>query len=257
MNRTPPVEVRRELRKEVGFGCPVPDCANPYLYWHHFDPAWHEREHHDPAGMIALCAEHHAKADAGAFTKDQLRLFKENGRARAFEVKGRFDWMRRDLLAVIGGSMYLRVPIIFQFQNEPAIWFNRDEDGYLLLNFRMLTISGQPRVRVEDNFWLPRGDPDDLDCPPNGRKLRVQYNNGDSLSVQFFDAIDADDLLRRYTNAHPAVRSQIGYPVTAVEVSFSVGGTNIACTPTKAVWPGNLHITGSFFADARVAIAIN
>src|SRR5918912_315690 len=36
VNRTPPAAVRRELRREVGFGCPVPDCGNPYLYWHHF-----------------------------------------------------------------------------------------------------------------------------------------------------------------------------------------------------------------------------
>jgi len=77
MDRTPPVEVRRALRREVGFGCPVSGCANPYLEYHHFDPPWRTHEHHDPLGMIALCAEHHKKADAGAFTLSQLRALKQ------------------------------------------------------------------------------------------------------------------------------------------------------------------------------------
>lgn len=102
MNRTPPQPIRRALRAEVGFGCPIGECANPYLEWHHFDPPWREREHHDPAGMVALCAEHHAKADAGAFTPEQLRGYKSS--ARRTPVQGRFDWMRNKLLAAVGSG---------------------------------------------------------------------------------------------------------------------------------------------------------
>jgi hypothetical protein len=256
MNRTPPAGVLRELRKEVGFGCPVPGCGNPYLYWHHFDPPWNEKEHHDPNGMIALCGEHHPKADAGAFTKEQLREFKQSGKSRAMEVKGRFDWMRRDLLAVVGGCMYLRVPVILEFRNEPAIWFNRDDEGYLLLNFRMLTTSGQARVRIEDNFWMPRGNPDEVESPPNGRKLRVCYNNGDSLSVEFFDVASAEDLFARYPSGNSAASSTVQFPVTAVDVSFSVGGTEVSFTPDRTVLPGFNQLIGGFFADCRVGIAL-
>lgn len=60
LSRTPPIEVRRQLRKEVNFGCPVDGCGIPYLTWHHFDPPWNEKEHHDPNGMLALCANHAA-----------------------------------------------------------------------------------------------------------------------------------------------------------------------------------------------------
>src|ERR1700704_1512180 len=77
MNRTPPAEVRRLLRKEVGFGCPVAGCDSPYLSWQHFEPPWEERQHHEPKGMVALCVLHHGQADARAFTVDQLRAFKD------------------------------------------------------------------------------------------------------------------------------------------------------------------------------------
>ena len=51
----------------------MPDCGSPYLTWHHFNPPWSERHHHDPDGMIALCLQHHEQADAGTFTVEQLR----------------------------------------------------------------------------------------------------------------------------------------------------------------------------------------
>lgn len=77
MNRKPPAKVLKILREEVGFGCPIQSCGNPYLEWHHFDPKWGELNHHNPEGMIALCPAHHRKADANTYTKDQLRILKK------------------------------------------------------------------------------------------------------------------------------------------------------------------------------------
>lgn len=52
--------------------------------------------------MIALCSEHHLKADAGAFTVDQLCEFKLKGAVNREELRGRFDWLRNKLLVVVG-----------------------------------------------------------------------------------------------------------------------------------------------------------
>jgi hypothetical protein len=65
VNRTAPVETRKALRREVNFGCPVEDCGVPYLEYHHFDPRFSERPHHDLPGMVALCPTHHGFADGG------------------------------------------------------------------------------------------------------------------------------------------------------------------------------------------------
>src|SRR4051794_9583178 len=105
MTRTPPAEVRRALRKEVGFICPVPNCTNPNLTWHHFAPTWSECKHHDPQGMIALCKDHHGQADEGAFTVPQLRQLKRTGaeKAGSLPVKEVFNWRRNRILAIVGG----------------------------------------------------------------------------------------------------------------------------------------------------------
>jgi hypothetical protein len=150
ISRTPPTSIRQELRREVGFGCPVPNpealCGNPYLYWHHFDPPFRERAHHDPAGMIALCAEHHAKADAGAYTAEQLQEFKRGAAENAGDVRGRFEWMRRDVLWVVGGNFYYETPTILACRGDPVVWINRDDEGYLLLNLRMLSTTTDERA---------------------------------------------------------------------------------------------------------------
>jgi len=246
--------VLRKLRSEVGFGCPVHMCGNPYLYWHHFDPPWQSRQHHNPEGMIALCGEHHAKADAGAYTNDQLRSFKRAGTEQTAEVKGRFEWMRHHLLAVVGGNFFYETPTILMYKDEPSIWLNRNEDGYLMLNVRMLTTSGEPRMRLEDNFWLTKGNPEDLESPPSGKRLHVKYPNGDMLKVQFFELESVAAANKRYAEAEPE-RWGLSYPITAVEVHVAVGGTNVAFGPSQTNL-GGITMKNCFVSHCQAGISI-
>jgi hypothetical protein len=86
--RTPLANVRLALKREVGFRCPALDCGRPYLTWHHFNPPWAVEHHHRPEGMIALCVEHAAKADGGAYTKEQLEGMKSRGADAALAIEG-------------------------------------------------------------------------------------------------------------------------------------------------------------------------
>lgn len=212
------------------------------------------RKHHNPEGMIALCSEHHDKADTGAYTKEQLREFKRVGAERAKEIKGRFDWMRHNLLAVVGGNFYYETPTIFEFRGEPSIWFNRDEDGYLLLNVRMLTISGKPRMRIEDSFWLTCGDPEDLESPPSGKLLHVKYPNEDMLQVQFFELASVAAAQKRYPEAWPE-RWGVPFPITVVEVNNKVGGANVEFGPRQTRWAG-ISMRNCFLAHCRVGLSL-
>jgi hypothetical protein len=239
-SRTPPVEVRRQLRREVGFGCPVRDCGNPYLEYHHFDPPWEEEQHHDPSRMIALCATHHAKA--GAWTPDQIRAMKTAPEGRP-EVRGQFEWMREDVLAVIGGNFFYETPHMVVFHGEPMIWFERDQQRRLLLNLRVLTASGLPRTRLENNDWIIRGDPTDVESPPNGSRLRVRYDNGDDVSIRFREWADGSALEAEYPRAL-ALGSTLRFPLVTAEVTVEVGGTDIKFGPKTTSLPG-AQITGS------------
>jgi hypothetical protein len=225
------------------------------LLWHHFDPPWRDRQHHEPEGMIALCSEHHDQADAGAFTTAQLKALKAS-RMMARGVEGRFNWMRNKLLAVVGGNFFYETPVIFQFRGEPAIWFNRDDEGNFLLNVRMLTVSGEPRMRIEDNFWLTRGPLEDLECPPSGRLLHGKYANGDDIRVEFFELGDVEALNRRYPEAR-ADGWVMDYPITAVEITTHVGQTEVAFGRRWRRLPGNNVLRNCFMSHCGVGIAMD
>lgn len=218
--RRPPRQVLQTLRQEVGFRCPVSNCGNPYLTWHHFDPPWRVEKHHRPMGMIALCQEHAAKADNGSFTDDQLRELKRRGRIQSFMVQGRFDWMRRDLLAVVGGNFYYRQRVILQINGFPVIWFNRDEQGSLLLNFTLPSSTARPGIRLEDNVWLVPPTVEELICPPNGRLIDVKHSGGYRFKVEFTEVRTPDQLAEKYPSRGRAWwASQIlAFPLAVVKL---------------------------------------
>jgi hypothetical protein len=254
--RHPPIDVIREIRAEVGFSCPVEKCGNPYLTWHHFDPPWRVEQHHRAEGLVALCLEHANKADGEAFTADQIRELKRKGAERAASIEGRFDWRRRELLAVVGGNFYAQTNVILQIGNEPCIWFSRDNEDYQLLNFKMPTATGQQRAEVLENFWTVPPDLADLECPPSGRKLRVRYPNGDELRVEFFDLDSAKSLTTRYPDAgSDRWADSIEFPITGVEISEKAPGTPIEFGPRVTRLPGIL-MQNSFVMNCGVALQI-
>lgn len=252
--RRPPRAVLRELRAEVGFCCPVEDCGNPYLTWHHFDPPWRSEKHHRPEGMIALCREHADKADHGSFTDDQLRHLKKIGAARGRIVRARFDWMRHELLAVVGGNFYYKCPVIFRIGNVDCISFTRDDSGYLLLNLRMPTLATRPRARIEENVWSVVPTASEVITPPHGRRVEVRYANGDYFKIEFVPLASADALDARYRGRGTRSWShKIDFPVTVVEIHEVAKGTIIEITP-KSSLIGGIRLTNCFFKDFSTVI---
>lgn len=176
--------------------------------------------------MIALCREHHIQADHGAFTKEQLRSLKRAGQNNWKQVRGKFNWMRNQLLAVVGGNFYYETPVIFKFREQPIIWFGRDRDGHLLLNLLMLSTSNQARAYIKDNEWFNVGGEEDIECPPSAKSLTISHANGDRTSVEYFELATANDAQTRYPDAN-AERWPIEFPITAVEVTAIVANSGL------------------------------
>ncbi|UVM52220.1 MULTISPECIES: HNH endonuclease [unclassified Pseudomonas] len=254
MDRKPKIDVRRQLRKEVGFGCPILGCGSPFLEWHHFDPPWRELNHHNPEGMIALCVEHHAQADGGAFTVDQLKKLKKPKEGTG-HVEGRFNWMRNELLMVVGGSYFVETYEAIRYQGNPLIWLSRDDEGYLLLNVAETTVDGEPRFSMEESFWTVHGNQEDVECPPSGKMLSVKYPNGDSCSVKFLELTSEEALRKQYAEA-PEELFQIKTPLTAVEVTFRAKSIGLDIGPKRTIVGGN-SMEGCFAIRCRTGVVIS
>jgi hypothetical protein len=203
-SRTPPADVRRLLREEVAFGCPVRDCGSPYLTWHHFDPPWSVREHHDPAGMVALCLDHHKEADVGTFTAEQLRELKTSPYlARVDELPhGRFNWRRDQLVMLAGGNWYVGCSVLLSAHGTDLIWLTKDEAGNEALNLDLHDAKGRLLLQMRTNDWLVHAPFADLQCPPARNSLLLKARaEGVRLAVKFSRATTGDirDLVGRLT----------------------------------------------------------
>lgn len=239
-----PPQVKLTLRAEVGFGCPVSGCGNPYLEYHHFDPPVSVRAHNDPQGMIALCAQHHKKADGGAFTIEQLHALKAD-KAHAENVKGSLDWLRHELLAVVGGNIYHETPRVIVIDGVEVVSLKRDDEGYLRLSVNFLSLERADRITIDSNSWGGVGNPIDLRSPPQGKELEVKYDNGDYLYLRFFELTTAQDAFKKYNNPALLEKGLVHYPVTVLEVNLKIGGTSIELSP-KGTSFGYADFTGGF-----------
>lgn len=202
--------------------------------------------------MIALCATHHAKADA--WSVEQVRELKATA-TQPSEVTGRFEWMRDDVLAVVGGNYYYETPNMVVFRGDPLIWFRRDEKRRLLLNLNMLSLSGAPRTSLVDNDWFLRGNPIDVESPPNGSFLRVRYENGDEVSVRFRQWADAKALGQVH---HPSLRlgEELRFPLVTAEIAMHVGGTDFNFGPNETRFGGAM-ISGCVTSHCGAGLAID
>jgi hypothetical protein len=185
-SRTPPAGVRRVLRTEVGFVCPVDGCNSPYLSYHHFDPPWKVKHHHNPVGMIALCLQHHGEADVGTYTPAQLRGMKSAGRSRT--PAGRFGWRRQRMFFQGGGILAYDCPVILQARDRPVVWLTRSPAGHELLNVDLFSPRGELVFCMRDNDWLVIPPVDDIEAPPSARALKIRSKKHDlSLDLEFGD----------------------------------------------------------------------
>lgn len=175
MNRTPPDDVKRALRQEVNYGCPVQGCGEPFLEWHHFDPPWNEKEHHDPEGMIALCPKHHRQADGNVFSKEQLKEMKKNPNLKNWIIE-KFPWLCKSCLIRLGGTYSVdecvvtikKIPIIKILANPET---NYREISFLLRNPRDSTknLSGM----INNQLYYDIENSHDIEIAVSGNRIKV------------------------------------------------------------------------------------
>jgi hypothetical protein len=205
--------------------------------------------------MIALCREHADQADSGAFRDEQLRTLKAGG-ARRDAVRGRFNWMRQEVLVRAGGNFYYRTPVIFELGAMPCVWLSWDDENNLLLNFRMPTLSGRPRASIEENFWTLPADVDEMICPPSGRLVEVMYRNGDRFRAEFLQVSNAAGLAARYPRGGVSSwASKLEFPLTLAEVWETAAGTTLEFGPNSSRI-GGIVMQENFASDCGVGIHV-
>jgi hypothetical protein len=177
MNRNPPDHILKKLRQEVNFGCPYPDCGKPVLSWHHFDPLWSDKEHHDAAGMIALCPEHHAFADGGHYTREQLKNWKRNPNS-IDKVRFEIPWLWDNFVYEIGTS-YSKPSSTIYLNGHKLLQATRDDNSSpWKLSVNILNDKGETIAKIDNNFLIAPSNFADICLSYQGKHLNIteKYN---------------------------------------------------------------------------------
>lgn len=174
MRRDPSTKVKIILRQEINYGCPIPGCGNPFLTWHHFDPPWSVKEHHDPKGMIALCTQHHPMADEGTFSNDQLRQFKTNPNPIEY-IRGKFEWMSENCIIRLGGCYardWCRITIV----DTPILEVSKDQNNQTTISFLLKTEQDELAAIMTENFLnCPTQIIHDLSISASGNRIKIWF----------------------------------------------------------------------------------
>lgn len=187
MNRKPPSNIIRKLSQEVGFACPV--CGSPFLTWHHFDPPWKMRKHHNPEGMIALCPEHAAHADGGHWTINQQRQLKRPLNLNE-RVQAAWPWQPEKAVFMLGNSYYVGERALFSINGRRVISASRYSQKEFNHSSVMLSVSlqdntGKPILTLENNILSFHATHlVEVQCPPQSRFFEIKSKSGESLKLQ-------------------------------------------------------------------------
>jgi hypothetical protein len=118
--------------------------------------------------MIALCAIHHAAADAGAFTNEQLLALK---RANHTQVQSSFQWRRKHTVFACGGNFAYRCGSMLRVGGIDIIYFEKDEYGFDTLSLNIHDICMNRIFSMRMNDWIARINVDDIESPPSAQRL--------------------------------------------------------------------------------------
>ena len=259
VSQTPPVNVRKILRQEVNFGCPV--CGSPFLTWHHFDPPWRLSHHHKPEGMVALCLQHHKEADVGAFTKSQLQTLKRHPYLRDAKPRAEFNWQRQLIILEVGSNYYISPDHILRMANNDVIWMSRDDFGLQAVSLDLRTANGEPILKMEANDWVLLGEVEDVECPPSANALIIRAaKEGIRLNLRFRSFTEAklrERIIQRCTEfIWKPIRENISeWPVTVctIEGTF-VWPILIKLTSTRTVGSWGVGISHCFKVGGGINI---
>jgi hypothetical protein len=193
--RDPGPSIKQLLRREVNFGCPVrfsdgTGCGSPILTYHHFDPPWAGNFLHNLEGMIALCPQHHAQADGGAWTHAQLRALKREPYVDD-AIRVQWPWQPESLIMTVGPSLVVGSGSPMRLGSRPVMHFKPvmiQALGVRTVQFdsEIRDEHGQPWLRITDSWFdLRLKGTTDLIFTPQTKTFMAAHSDTTYLKMRF------------------------------------------------------------------------
>lgn len=176
-NRYIPLPLKREIRRDAAFGCVM--CGSPIIEFHHIEP-FHKVNEHTKENLVALCPEHHHRADCGEIPVSIVTKFKENpvNKKKNFVSKDFFLSNYNDMKTRVGSNIYIRTPKILVVDKCPLITLTPDEEGNALLNAKFYNPNNVLLAEINNNEWFAYKNPELWDISYSPGHLKINLGKG-------------------------------------------------------------------------------
>lgn len=115
------------------------------------------------------------------------------------------------------------------------VWFENVDEGFKALNIELFDQDQRTYFRVENNSWKIAKHIKDVECPPNGKSLKVNFTNGNLVKISFLEIPDVDSLVSKVGNFHSSNLLR-DLPITLVSVGLKLKEYKINFQADKLLW---------------------
>lgn len=193
-----PESMRRQLRKEVNFACPI--CGSIPLQCHHIL----SRCVNNPSHMIMLCGRCHDNVTKGGITEEELYELKERLKSvKRTPVRGKLAVGTNVTIVKLGGTFFENFPIPLMVDDVPLIKIGVSS-GNVLFSAFFFGPKDELIAKVEENEWIILEEVKDIDriwnIKQEEKKLKILYKprgHNIGLEISSFNELDVIEITGR------------------------------------------------------------
>lgn len=184
LSRAIPPEIKREIRKNSGFGCII--CGTAIVEYDHVDPEFKYAKEHDSNKMTLLCPNCHSKKTRKFLSKETILEYMRNPitKKQGFSQDCLDLDLSKPLIVKIGNCTFEDVHIPIMMSSIPLITILRPEENskYAILSAKFYDCSGNNTLIIQNNEWKASSDVWDLEVT-SGR-IYIKENSELRLSIK-------------------------------------------------------------------------
>ena len=175
LKRYIPENIKREIRRNSGFGCVV--CGAAIYEYEHVNPPFSEAKEHSPSNMTLLCPTCHSKVTKKVFSKKKI----EQAMKEPWSIKEGFSFENidnDDRSIFIGNNEFHDAQNIIVLRKKPLFYVEYlDKDGPPLITMTFHNENDSIFAEIKQNLFLLHSNTAGMDFKNQGSNLSISFKN--------------------------------------------------------------------------------
>jgi hypothetical protein len=217
--------------------------------------------------MIALCAMHAQMADAGIYTKDQMRHYKANPFVKD-RISAPWPWEPDNIVFLMGGNVFLQAGPVLTLRGKKIFGATRTQTPgaaakSITFDLDLADPHSNPIVSMDKNLLkIHTGGLDDLRFTAGAKQFAVSHASGLNLAIRFHryrpeafhhhlsDVLNNSELVTRATGLAQTLSIDSDELIPAVTLKGKLFNDDV----TMKIERKAIKLTCHFFNNEKVTV---